>query len=209
VAQASVSLIPVQITLSGPTDVKLGINIEGADQFWSNGASFPVSTDVPLFPVIQFNPQVVVGYVITSPNDTVISGTVSPDMYKVRGLVESRSFADGQWLFGYSGHPPKIREITFTPSQRPFREPLITMRYVYPPFGYCQPGLTTGACNCIAFNVPECYHSRDSSLVMIGEIRVSARATITTTEGDTFILWSPWSPPIPLRWDVYFQQERR
>ena len=209
VAQASVSLIPVQITLSGPTDVKLGINVEGADQFWSNGASFPVSTDVPLFPVIQFNPQVVVGYVITNPNGTVISGTVSPDMYKVRGLVESRSFADGQWLFGYSGHPPKIREITFTPSQRPFREPLITVRDVYPPFGYCRPGLTTGACNCIAFNVPECYHSLGSSLAMIGEIRVSARATITTTEGDTLILWSPWSPPIPLRWDVYFQQERR
>jgi hypothetical protein len=212
VAQATVSLIPVQVSLSGPTDVKLGINIEGADQFWSSGASFPVSTDVPLFPAIQFNPQLVVQYVMTNTNGTVISGTVSPDMYKVRGAVTAY-FSDGVWYFGYRtkqgaprGAPPAIaeREITFAPSQRPYREALATERC----YGYPDPDICFWAPACVAFNVSNCYHTPGSPLEVSGTIRVAARATITTTEG-TLVLWSPWSSPIPLSWDVYFQQERR
>jgi len=209
VAQASVTLLPVQMTLSGPTDVKLGINIEGADQFWGSGASFPVSTDVPLFPAIQFNPQLVVQYVITNTDGTVISGTASPDMYKVRGTVIA-GFPDGMWYFGsrtnwgsYSAMGEK--EITFAPSQRPYREALATERCYLGPGGmWCVP--TSLAC--VAFNVSDCYHTVRSPLEVRGTIRVAARATITTTEGPV-TLWSPWSPPIPLRWDVYFQQERR
>jgi hypothetical protein len=206
VAQASVSLLPVQMTLSGPTDVKLGINIEGADQFWSSGTSFPVSTDVPLFPAIQFNPQLVVQYVITNTDGTVISGTVSPDMYKVRGVVTA-GFPDGMWYFGtkvYWESPPAMgeREITFAPSQRPYREALATEK-CYLGGGWCSPTPLA----CVAFNVSDCNHS-GSPLEVRGTIRVAARATITTT-GDTLVLWSPWSSPIPLSWNVYFQQERR